>query len=235
VTDTSSGDEPLPGTTESSRSGSSAPAPTSYSGSDAARLSLRLVDAPADEVTSIVVSVESVEASVGGAWTTLVAPAATVDLLTLQGGKYLEMGVAALPPGRVDQLRMRLAPTGDHHVVTPDGEAHALVVPAGEQSGIKLVGAFDVPPCSTGHLTIDFDGKKSLQLVTKGAAAADAWMLRPVVRLKAVVASGECGDAGADGGAAQDAARNGMSSDPCADVACSEGELCENGACRAAE
>lgn len=166
------------------------------------------------------VTVARIDASIGGAWTTLVDAPATVDLLTLQGGRSLDLGSAKLPPGRIEQLRLHLLPGADHHVQTPDGSEHPLEIPSGEQSGIKLVGGFDVPACASGAVTIDFDAKKSLMVHPAGKDGS-TFSLRPVVRIKAIALAGSCANAE-------------PTADPCADVTCSDTEICENGACRAA-
>lgn len=202
------------------------------SGAKDATLRVRLVDAPTEEVTSIVVTVAKVEANVAGEWLIVAEAEHTVDLLTLQNGSFLDLGAAKLPAGHVEQIRLKLVEGGDHHVVTPDGLSHPLEIPSGEQSGIKLVGGFDLAPCSTAQLTVDFDGKKSLSL----GANKQGWRLRPVVRIKALVSEGTCeqplaDDAGADAG--DDAAA--PLEDPCASVTCTETEICDNGTCRAAQ
>lgn len=228
-----------PGSSSSSSSSSSEQAggasATAPGGSRVARVAFRLVDAPTEDVSAIFVTVSRIDASIGGAWKTLVEGSSTVDLLTLQGGKFLDLGTAALPPGRVDQLRLHLAPGGDHHVQTPDGVDHPLTIPSGEQSGIKLVGGFDVPECASGAVTLDFDGKKSLMVHPSGQDGT-TYSLRPVVRIKAIALAGSCedaADAGAEGGAGDDAAAE-PPPDPCAAITCSDTEICENGACRPA-
>jgi hypothetical protein len=204
-------------------------------------VSFRLVDAPA-EVKSIFVTVSRLDAELADGWKTLVEREETIDLLTLRDGAFLDLGSAELPPGRVGQLRLHLAEGSDARVTTTDGVDHPLAIPSAARSGIKLVGGFDVPECASGQVTIDFDGEKSLQLNTpgeqgangKGKDAGDAerdWTLRPVVRIKAVVLEGQCPDA--DGGDAADAGAS-DAADPCAAVACSDAEICDNGVCRPA-
>jgi hypothetical protein len=161
-------------------------------------LELRLVDAPATDVTEIVVTITRVEAHVagGGGWMVLGDKTATIDLLKLQGGTFAQLGVVQMPAGKVTQLRLYVKEDGPNYVTTPDGKQHPLTVPSGTQSGIKLKGQFDWPNCGIGNVTIDFDGKKSIFTHPKGAGAGDEWLLRPVVRLKSIsVKEGTCGPA----------------------------------------
>jgi hypothetical protein len=152
---------------------------------------LLLVDAPA-EVGSVFVTVSHVDADLAdGGWRTLVEGEKKVDLLTLRGGAALDLGSASLPAGRVNQLRLHLAEGAEPYLTTLDGVEHPLAVPSGTEAGIKLVGGFDVPECATGQVTLDFDVEQSLESHAKG------WMLRPVVRIKALALESDCGDAGA--------------------------------------
>ncbi|HEY0705836.1 MAG TPA: DUF4382 domain-containing protein [Polyangia bacterium] len=160
------------------------------------QVELRLVDAPADEVTEIVVTITRVEAHVagGGGWVVLGDKTATIDLLKLQGGTFAQLGVVQMPAGKVTQLRLYVQEDGTNYVTTPDGKQHPLTVPSGPQSGIKIKAGFTWPECGMGNMTIDFDGKKSIHVHPKGAGAGDEWILRPVVRLKSVQVSGDgCG------------------------------------------
>jgi transcriptional regulator with AAA-type ATPase domain len=116
---------------------------------------------------------------------------ATVDLLKLQNGTFASLGVTALPGGRLTQIRLLVDEAGPNYVTTPDDVHHPLKVPSGTQSGIKLKLGVDLPDCPVGTLTLDFDGKKSI--FTHPTGNGDLWILRPVVRLKAVTAQpGDC-------------------------------------------
>jgi hypothetical protein len=222
--------------------------------SGAGRLELRLVDAPADDVKEIVVTITRVEAHVaGGGWQVLAEENATVDLLRLQGGTFAQLGVVNFPGGKVTQLRLYVKEDGPNYVTTPDGVQHPLTVPSGTESGIKIKGGFDWNACDVGNVTIDFDGKKSIFVHPKGAGAGDEWLLRPVVRLKSVSVTGDgCKpDAGApdtnpemstpapiqpppDAGPVEnppimtDPPSN---PDPCATITCAEGQFCYTGGC----
>ncbi len=220
-------------------------------GGQGGRMELRLVDAPADEVKEIVVTITRVEAHVagGGGWRVLAEETATIDLLKLQGGTFAQLGVVDFPGGKITQLRLYVKEDGPNYVTTPDGARHPLTVPSGTQSGIKIKGGFDWTACDVGHVTLDFDGKKSIHVHPKGAGAGDEWLLRPVVRLKSVSVTGDAcrPDAGAADAqpeptdAAPDTSIEPADAgppiitpppgDPCAAVMCSEGQFCYNGRC----
>jgi len=173
-------------TASSSHSGSG-----SSIGSMGGAMELRLVDAPSDEVKEIVVTIDKVTAHTGGGWVELSSQKATIDLLKLQNGTFASLGVNALPSGRLTQIRLLVDEGGPNYVTTPDGAQHPLKVPSGTQSGIKLKLGVELPACPTGTITLDFDGKKSI--FTHPTGNGDEWILRPVVRLKAVTAQpGDC-------------------------------------------
>jgi hypothetical protein len=222
-------------------------------------LEVRLVDAPTQDVKEIVVTITKVTAhsAGGGGWVLLGDKTATIDLLKLQGGSFVQLGVVQMPPGRITQIRLYVKEDGPNYVTTPDGIHHPLTVPSGPQSGIKIKGGFEWPACATGNVTFDFDGKKSIFVHPKGAGAGDEWLLRPVVRLKSVTATGDgCGpDAGAappsvtsppngnppttspptDAGAAPNPPSAPVvmppSGDPCTNVTCTSSQYCNNGTC----
>jgi hypothetical protein len=217
-------------------------------------MELRLVDAPSDDVKEIVVTITRVTAHVagGGGWVTLGEKTGTIDLLQLQGGSFVQLGVVQMPAGRITQFRLYVDEDGPNYVTTPDGAHHPLTVPSGPESGIKIKGGFEWPACATGSATIDFDGKKSIFVHPKGAGAGDEWLLRPVVRLKSVTATGDgCGpDAGAGatppaaGPPPGDLPSSPPSSppgpppvmtpppgDPCGNVTCDSSHYCNNGSC----
>jgi hypothetical protein len=165
--------------------------PASWSGGMTGGMQVRLVDAPNTDVKSVVVTITHVDAHVAGAgWQTIASTRVTIDLLALQGGTFALLGVAQLPAGQLTELRLYVDPSGDNHVVGPDGVQHPLTVPSGPESGIKLKLGLALPACATGHLTLDFDGKKSIWVHPHGNH--DDWILRPVVRLTEVTAVGSC-------------------------------------------
>jgi hypothetical protein len=151
------------------------------SSSSPATISVTLTDGPTTAYKSIFLSIISVEISKdGSAWTTLATLDGTpVDLLTLTGGigKSLAKGVT-LDPGVYGQIRLKLGSTGNT-LVLADGSSVALTIPSGTQTGLKLVGNFNVQNGTTADVWIDFDGAHSIQVV--GAGNSGKYMLRPVV------------------------------------------------------
>jgi hypothetical protein len=61
------------------------------------------------------------------------------------------------------------------------------------------VGDFDEEVCSTGHVTLDFAGKRSI-VVETDPNGVDTWTLRPVIRLhEAITGCPEDSDHGGSG------------------------------------
>lgn len=162
--------------------GSSATAPAALDASHG-NLALALIDAPSTQVSSIFVTVADVRVhSAQSGWTEVYQGGLTFDLLTLKS-QAAGLGIVSLPAGSVDQIRLVLDPNGPQYVVLPDGTQAPLKVPSGTESGIKLIGNFEVKPCNTHTVTIDFDGEHSI--FTHPTGHGDEWILRPVVRVKA--------------------------------------------------
>jgi hypothetical protein len=81
-----------------------------------------------------------------------------VDVLKLQA--YAEpLGLVNLPAGKVIQIRLFTAPDGNYVVPTGSTAQEPLVVPSGTETGIKIVGPWDVPACTRLTVTLDFDGR----------------------------------------------------------------------------
>jgi hypothetical protein len=148
------------------------------------RFAVEMVDAPAPHVTEIIVTVSKVTAhSSTAGWVNVMNGPLTVDLLKLQT-HAIALGFTTLPPGKVTQIRLYVAPAGPQYVTLPSGEHIALKVPSGIQSGIKIKGPFGITACEQTTATIDFDGKKSIWVHPTGQG--DLWILRPVIHTKKV-------------------------------------------------
>lgn len=163
------------------------------------QLSVNLVDAPNPAVDEIWVNVERVVAhSTSAGWVTVSTTPILVNLLALQT-ESAPLGLVNLPAGTITQIR--LVVSSDGNFVVTGGNKVPLDVPSGSESGIKIIGPWEVPECSRLTVTLDFDGKSSIHLADRG----DTYNLRPVIRVKkeevAEIGCTSTPDAGADGGA----------------------------------
>ncbi len=149
------------------------------------QLAVNLVDAPNPAVDQIWVNVTKVTAhSTTGGWVTVgptTAPLA-VDLLQLQT-YAAPLGLVTLPAGKITQIRLLISQDGNYVVPTGSTTHEPLLVPSGYESGIKIIGPWDVPDCTLLTVTLDFDGLHSLEY----HLADNRWILRPVIRPKRAV------------------------------------------------
>src|SRR6476646_2868108 len=109
------------------------------------QMRLTLTDAPADIDSVILVIREVAVHSASGDsenWIKFVPAASHYDLLTLQNGVFAELGTWTLPAGHFTQIRLLLDP-GSYPVI--GGQRVPLTIPSGLQTGLKLIGEFDVP------------------------------------------------------------------------------------------
>ena len=150
-------------------------------------MNVHLVDAPGAYQT-IELDVQSVEIwSQETGWTVLGSPRRTIDVLKLQNGADEVLASAALiPAGTYGQMRLIL---GDGSTVTLlDGTEHALKVPSGMQSGVKLPVHFVVEPGTTKEVFIDVAAERSVFFHQAGHSGQ--YILRPVMRALDRVATG---------------------------------------------
>ena len=151
------------------------PTPTTASAPQPASLEVRVTDAPPDGVTAIVLTVENIQVNVaenvvGSGWETVVEGPISFDLVAVTGIEEI-LGSAELPPGRYNQIRLRVTEA----MVTVDGEDKPATLPSGV---LRIVGGFDVNDGETTVLTLDFDAARSL--VLRGRQDP---ILKPVVKL----------------------------------------------------
>jgi len=150
----------------------------STTGGATGRVSMHLTDAPGDfEQVNLVITEVSIRAEGAdtSAWETLKSDSATFDLLQLRNGVFTQLAIADVPAGHYSQIRLLL---GAGSTVVVDGVTHPLIVPSGMQSGLKLVGNFDVPAGGAVDVTLDFDASRSIVLT-----GSDKYILKPVVRV----------------------------------------------------
>lgn len=136
-------------------------------------LRILLHDRPVDSVDEVWIELDEVTVrTIGGDWHVVSTEVRTVDLLTLRGGVVEEIGLAALPAGPYDQIRLHVA----RGWVVADGVTHDLTVPSGDPSGIKVRTEFSVPECGEATLSLDWDvGAHLVQNDGRG------YVLRPVL------------------------------------------------------
>lgn len=189
----------------------------SSSPSGPGQLEVKLVDAPNPLVDQIVVNVSTVTAhSNSGGWVTVgpvVSPTA-VNLLDLQSS-FMSLGLVTLPAGKITQIRLIIEPTGNYVVPTGSTEHQPLVVPSGIQTGIKIIGPWDVPACTRLSVTLDFDGKSSIEY----HQADGTWILRPVIRPKRADSTAISCDTQPPPSVCS------------TEVPCPEGQMCDAGTC----
>jgi len=128
----------------------------------------------------------------GGEWLVVDDTLRTVNLLELVNGVLLQLGMAEMDAGHYTQLRLRLSDTPDasrnifgaphdfaNYIIDENDEPHALKVPSGMQSGIKLVKGFNINAGEITELILDFDAAKS---VVK-AGNSGKWLLKPTIKV----------------------------------------------------
>ena len=127
---------------------------------------------------SLQVEVVLVNSDANG-WQSVLAQPLTI---TLPIAQRIELGAVKLGPTTVNEVRLRLAEDG-HTIFTSDGQALALVVPSGAESGLKLHGPWSMGECKTLDLALVLDVAQSVTLDTHETGSGQ-WMLRPVVATK---------------------------------------------------
>jgi hypothetical protein len=160
-------------------------------------LQIMITDAPPEEeVTSIMVTVESVEVHKAAAeqeqeqeqeqqesadnstngeagWLPLdiLAGNETFDLLQIQGIEEV-LAVTELEPGKYTQIRMTIS---NVQVRLGDGNLTDVILPSGK---LKFVRPFDIVENQTTALLFDFDAEKSVNVIGSGQI-----MFKPVIKL----------------------------------------------------
>ena len=133
-----------------------APIPTSE---NPGTLEIRVTARPSDGLTSILVTVSSIEVnvsedSVEAGWRTVIAEPQQFDLVNVQGIEKV-LGSAVLEPGRYQQLRLEVTEA----VLTVRGNKRRADIASPK---FQLVGGFDVTTGATTVLTLGFDAERSI-------------------------------------------------------------------------
>ncbi len=136
-----------------------------------------LHDAPGDfqEVNVDIQRVEvNKEEDEDSGWTTISEPDQVYDLLELINGVQEVLGEEELEAGTYRQIRLIL---GDENTVVIDDESHDMMVPSGQQTGIKLNIDAEIESGIEYNLLLDFDAKRSV--VRRGQGD---FLLKPVIK-----------------------------------------------------
>jgi hypothetical protein len=178
---------------------------SSTGSSDTGTLSLGLVDAPGGAYQAVYVTIEEVQVCrVTGAcdmdnpedcacqWETVATPQATYNLLELVNGVMATLGSKELVAGTYNQMRLLLYDYPDdslnlfddphdhpQYLIDEGGTVHAMKVPSGYQTGIKLVHPFEIVEGLTTELLLDFDVADS---VVK-AGNSGKYLLKPTIKI----------------------------------------------------
>jgi hypothetical protein len=153
-------------------------------------LAVHLVDGPLATLAEVNVDVAQVQLiDRQGMAGVLVTHMKVIDLLKLQNGISETLATIDLSAGTYLGLRLVL---GSRNTVTlADGSSHALKVPAGQQSGIKMSLGLELTGGDSHDVAIDFDVAESIHVVAAGQSGQ--YILRPVLRAIDQQASGSIG------------------------------------------
>lgn len=148
------------------------------SGPNSGTVRVSLTDAPAD-YDSVILMIREVavhrEGPDNSGWYSFVPDSSSYDLLQLQNGVFAGLGETPVPTGHYTQVRLILDP-GSY--VVENGVRREIIIPSGMQTGLKLVGEWDVHEGDVVDLGIDFDASRSFHETGSGKL-----MLKPTVRI----------------------------------------------------
>jgi hypothetical protein len=150
------------------------------------RLTLLVTDSPITEASKVVVEFTGVELKRAGAGDTLEFDfePRQIDLLALSGGgSEILIEDEPVPAGDYEWIRLKVNAgrnASDSFIELTDGSQHALFIPSGHQSGLKLIRGFTVGAGQVTDFTIDFELRKS---VIHPPGLGDPYLLKPVLRL----------------------------------------------------
>jgi Domain of unknown function (DUF4382) len=162
-------------------------------------MQLSLTDAPADNATSVVVDIISVQAIPlnGNPVSYTFSQPQQIDLLQLQEGLNTPLiGNWILPAGQYKGLVLTISADGsgtDSYIVLNDGSQHALVAsppcgtPCSGSVTLNINTPFYISNSFAGDYLIDFDARKS---ILPPASGSTAYQLSPIGRMIDVVNAG---------------------------------------------
>jgi len=163
-------------------------------------MNLNVTDSPVDNASSVVIQVTGVELKPSGGGNSVTVTFSSpmqIDLLTLQNGRTASLLTgASLPAGKYDWMRLMVSTGSDNAVagsfVEVNGAQFPLIIPSGEQNGLKLVHGFTLTANQTGSFTIDFVVRQSITAPAgQQVGGVQAYVLSPVLHL---ISNGQAGE-----------------------------------------
>lgn len=150
-------------------------------------LSLSVTDAPVDDAAAVWLAFIGVELKPSGGQSVTIDfdEVKNIDLLAQQGGLSEPLiSDRSVTAGEYEWVRLKVNAQSnvddDSYIVLKDGGQFSLVVPSGDQTGLKLNNSFTVTAGGQVHFTIDFDLRKS---ITAPPGLSPDYVLRPTLRI----------------------------------------------------
>lgn len=155
---------------------------TTLAPADAGILEVRVTDAPPQDVSEILVSVDDIQVHKIGAgeasgWITIIEEEKTFDLIKISGIEEV-LGSREIEATDYTQIRMDVLSVE----VTINGERKSATIPSGV---LKIVRSFSVEKGEKTILTLDFDADQSVNVTGTGKV-----IFRPVVKVMVRKAEG---------------------------------------------
>lgn len=167
--------------------GSSSGEADSGSTAQSGTITLGITDSPITEASRVVVEFTGVQIKAAGEGAPEVFEFASprqIDLLALNGGgSEILLEDEPLPAGNYEWIRLLVNAglnASDSFIELDDGSRHALFIPSGNETGLKLVSGFTVGAGSQVDFTIDFELRKS---VIRPPGLGGPFLLKPALRL----------------------------------------------------
>jgi len=148
---------------------------------ESARLTFRLIDAPAD-YDEVNIDIKGAQVIINDSIIDLEVEAGVYNLLDLVNGKDTVIVDQEIPAGKLSQIRLIL---GSNNSVLIGTETYFLTTPSAQQSGLKLNVHADFTQGVAYEYTIDFDAARSIVRTGNGK-----YILKPVLRVFTDAVSG---------------------------------------------
>lgn len=157
-------------------------------------LSLSLSDATTAEYKAVYVTIKEVQVHTDedGGWQRVASPNKTYNLLELVNGVREQLGITELEAAHYTQMRLIIGKTSDdtinilseshlygNYIIDNTDTYYELKIPSGFQTGVKIVGGFDINTDETTELILDFDACRSVVQ----AGTSGKWLLKSTIKI----------------------------------------------------